>query len=156
MTTKQYLEEIRIMDIHTNNLISEKEQLFNMATSCTVPTDSEHVKSSPSGDKIDRLVVKIVQLEMDIAERIDAFIDIKNKIIRELEQIGDEKYYQLLYKRYVEYKDFSIISKEMNYSYKYIIELHGRALEQFKIPTQTDMSIWYNVGVEKNRVFNLH
>ena len=105
MTAKNYLRQIKKADIRINNLISEKEQLATLAECAGAIPISEKVQSSPRADKMENAIVKMVQVEIELGERIDDFVDIKRKIIRQIEEVGDERYYNILFKRNVELKD---------------------------------------------------
>lgn len=132
MIAKKYLRQIKIADIRINNLISEKEQLATLAECAGAIPTSEKVISSPRPDKMENAIVKMIQIEMELDVEIDKFVDVKRKIINQMERIGDERYYNLLFKRYVEYKDFVTIAKEMVYEYRSILNLHGKALQKFE------------------------
>lgn len=132
MNAKAYLKQIKELDIKINNKIVEKESLYTMATKVT-PTLSEDKVSGNfnATDKVGNIVAKIVDIEREINAAIDEYFTVKNTIIRQIEQLQDERYYNLLHKRYVQYKDFSIIADEMGYEYRVIINLHGDALKSF-------------------------
>ena len=51
---------------------------------------------------------------------------------RKIDSIEDEEYYSILFSRYIEKKTFEVIATEMNYSYRNITRLHGRALKAFE------------------------
>ena len=132
MNAKSYLKQIKELDIKINNKVAEKEALYTMATKIT-PTLSEDKVSGnfTATDKVGNIVAKIVDMEKEINDAIDEFFALKNKIIRQIEQLKNVQYYDLLFKRYVQYKDFSVIAREMNYEYQVIINLHGKALKAF-------------------------
>ena len=62
---------------------------------------------------------------------IDRFVDLKNKIISEIQGLSNPVYIQILYKKYVEAKRLEVIAVEMSYSYDHIKHAHGRALQEF-------------------------
>ena len=133
MNAKAYLKQIKELDIKINNKIAEKEALYTMATKVT-PTLSEDKVSGNfnATDKVGNIVAKIVDIEKEINAAIDEYFTLKNKIIRQIESLKDERYYNLLHKRYVQYKDFSIIADEMRYDYQTCVNMHGRALKAFQ------------------------
>lgn len=132
MKSKRYLRQVREADMRVNNLISEKEQLATLAECAGAIPISEKVQSSPRADKMENAIIRMVQIEMKLDEKIDSYIYFKHRVIEQLEDIGDERYYNLLYKRYIEYKDFVIIAREMGYEYRSILNLHGKALLSFE------------------------
>ena len=83
-------------------------------------------------------MIKYIDLENDLNKQIDEFVDLKNKIINEIQSLKDINYVKLLYKRYIEYKRLEVIAVEMNYTYTYVRTLHGQALQEFdKVHTQS-------------------
>ena len=132
MKAKDYLNQIKFLEIKINNKISERNELWSLATKVT-PTISESKTSGGTfGDKISNIVSKIVEYDEDINAQIDNFLNTKNKIIAQIDGVIDRRYYSLLYKRYIEYKDFAVIAREMEYEYDSVIKLHGQALKAFE------------------------
>ena len=93
----------------------------------------DKVQTSPSGDTpFVKLIGKIADLEAEINAEIDSFVNEKHKIINQIQSLKNADYISLLFKRYVEFKKFEIIAIEMNFTYQYVLELHGCALREFE------------------------
>ena len=150
MIAKEYLQQIKTL---TNDIKNKESELFLLeclATGTTAPTDREAVQTSGISDKVGNLVVKIVMLKKDILkqkaealEQIQECISVINQI-KELNCETAKLQYNILHKRYVSFKKLNKIAVEENYSYDYIRELHGIALQNVKkimlkseLPTQT-------------------
>lgn len=131
LNPKKYLEQIRWLDIKINDKIWERDSYWSLATKIT-PTLSQAPRGTGTSDKVGNIVAKIVDIDAEINRQIDEFIDLKNKIIEQIEVMPDEKHRTLLYKKYVEYKDLSVVACEMHYEYKSILNMHGYALKAFK------------------------
>ena len=67
-----------------------------------------------------------------LVETIDKYVDLKNRIVEQIESMEDENTYNILFSRYIEKKSFELIAIEMDYSWRQIIRLHGKALRQFE------------------------
>ncbi|MDL2301316.1 hypothetical protein LJC58_03070 [Lachnospiraceae bacterium OttesenSCG-928-D06] len=132
MKVKNYLEQVEILDTKINQKIDQLNDLKLRSTSTGGFDYSERVQTSPSGDSLCRAVTDYVALEDEINADIDHFVDFKNKIINQIQTMTDVKYMKLLYMKYVQYKSLEYIAVEMNYSYPYVKELHGVALQQFQ------------------------
>ena len=132
MTAKEYLRQLKLLDIKIQQRIKEKEELRLDAygTGGSMP-DSERVQTSPSGDGLLNSVARYVDIEADINRMISEFVTQKHKIIGEIQRLEDERYVQVLYKRYAEFKTYEKIAVEMNYTYEHICRLHGWALKEF-------------------------
>ena len=99
----------------------------------SIDYSKERVQTSPSGEaSFVKLIGRIVDLEAEISQEINNFIDEKHKIINQIQKLNNTDYIRLLYKRYVEYKSLEHICVEMDFSYDYIKHLHGCALKDFE------------------------
>lgn len=83
-------------------------------------------------DRMGTSIAKIVDMENELDGIIDNYIDKKNKIIKEIEDVGEYVYYEVLFSKYVEYKTFEEIAKKMNYSTRQVLRIHGAALSEFE------------------------
>ena len=94
----------------------------------------ERVQSSPSGDApFVKPVLRMIELEQEINAEIDHFVDEKHEIINQIQALQNPKHIDILYKHYVEFKRLEIVAVEMNFTYQYIVELHGTALKEFQL-----------------------
>ena len=71
-------------------------------------------------------------MEEKLDKLIDEFVDKKNLIISQIDKIENETYYEILFARYIEKKTFEKIADELTYSWRQVIRLHGRALQEFE------------------------
>ena len=132
MTTKEYLCQISRLDRMINNKLSEISQLRELAMSVSAITNEERVQNTPNFDKIGTAYCKIEEMEEKLDKLIDEFVDKKNLIISQIDKIENETYYEILFARYIEKKTFEKIADEMTYSWRQVIRLHGRALQEFE------------------------
>jgi hypothetical protein len=126
---QEFLRQVRLFDIHINNMIEEKARLEALAKKITSSWGSEHVASSGSQDKMGDAVSKIIDMEAKIDKAVDAFIDKKNEVKAVLEQIQIPDQLELLYKVYIQYESLEQVACEMNMSYRNACYIHGRALQ---------------------------
>lgn len=115
-----------------NNKLVEIQQLRDLALGISSISTGERVQSTPDFDKIGSKMAKIDELEKNLDETIDKYVDLKNQIIGQIESMEDEITYNILFSRYIEKKQFELIAIEMEYSWRQIIRLHGKALNQFE------------------------
>ncbi len=134
MKAKEYLQQLQRLDTVINQKIKEVHDLRLQAQSGGgFDYSKERVQSSPSGDApFVKLICRIIDLEAEINAEIDAFVDDKHKIINQIQGLKNSDYISLLFKRYVEFKKFETIAVEMNFTYQYVVELHGYALKDFQ------------------------
>ena len=132
MDTKQYLGQISRLDRMIKNKMTELSQYRDLACGLSAVTNEERVLSSPDFDKMTGKVAKILEMEQKIDSLIDEYVDKKNLIVSQIDSMDNETYYQILFSRYIEKKTFEKIADEMSYSWRQIIRLHGRALQEFE------------------------
>ena len=132
MDTKQYLNQISRLDRMIQNKLAEISQLRELAMSVSAVKNEERVQTTPNFDKIGTAYCKIEEMEEKLDKLIDEFVDKKNLIISQIDKIENETYYEILFARYIEKKTFEKIADEMTYSWRQVIRLHGRALQEFE------------------------
>ena len=135
MKAKDYLQQLEKLDIIIDQKIKERSELRSLVTGVSgVDPSAERVQggSLPGDTGFAKTINKIVDLEKEIDSDIDAFIDKKDEIINKIHGLQTAKYIVLLYKKYVQYERFEQIAVEMGYTYQYVIELHGYALQEFE------------------------
>ncbi len=134
MTAKEYLSQIRRIDVHIDHLLKEREELERAQTFLRSPQiDGDRVQTSPSGDPPWMgYIIRWEELTNQIGEEWDRLIDRRHTTIKMLYCLNDSRYIELLYKRYVEFKHFKRIAREMHYSLDRIWHMHGEALTAFQ------------------------
>ncbi len=126
---KAYLRKIELLDARINNKLSDLHALRTLTTKITATISPVAVSSSGSQDRLGNAVAKIVDLQEEINRDIDAYVDLKKEVASILENIQDADQLNVLYKRYVEYKPWEQIACEMNFTYRNVCYIHGKALQ---------------------------
>ena len=132
MTTKDYLNQISRINRMINNKIVELSQLKELACSISAVSGEDRVMVTPNFDKIGTKQAKIDEMERNIDALVDEYIIKRDKIVSQIDSMEDENVYNVLFSRYIEKKTFEVIAKEMNYSWRQTIRLHGIALKKFE------------------------
>ena len=135
MKAKEYLQQLQRLDTMINQKIKELGDLRLMSQSVGgIDYSKERVQSSPSRDApFVKPVLRMIELEQEINAEIDHFVDEKHEIINQIQALQNPKHIDILYKHYVEFKRLEIVAVEMNFTYQYIVELHGTALKEFQL-----------------------
>jgi DNA-directed RNA polymerase specialized sigma subunit len=131
---KAFLNYIKTADIRIKNKLVEEYQLRCLATSITAPTDSESIMTSGVTDRVGDIVPKIVQVQEEINNMIDHFIDEKQKRVNLIDLLQNDLEYQVCHMHYVEYKDLTDVASELGYSYAWILEVHKNAINNLCQP----------------------
>lgn len=134
MKAKEYLRQLYRLEVVIKQKMKEKEELYYLLRGISgIDYSREKVQASrPNEASFAKILEKASRLDEEINSEIDKFIDLKHLIIKQIQSMDEHNYIELLYKRYVEFKDFSTIAAEMNFVVQYVIELHGKALKAFE------------------------
>lgn len=132
MDTKAYLSQIGRLDLMIKNKISELSTLREMCYGLTAMNNEERVQSTPNFDKIGTAIAKLDELERKTDKLVDEYVDKRKKIIEQIDSMDDKVIYGILFARYIEQKTFERIAADMNYSFRQITRLHGKALYEFE------------------------
>ena len=147
MTAKEYLSQIRLLNLKIDQKMEEKADLMSRAAGNHSPTlTKDKVQSSISGDRMSNTIDRYVDLEKEIDDLIDRYVDKRDMIINQIHQLDDPRYVELLQLMYVgkrsgdgrmhymRLEEIACIMKKpsgMPYTYGHIKSLHGEALKQF-------------------------
>ena len=148
MTAKEYLSQIRLLNLKIDQKMEEKADLMSRAAGNHSPTlTKDKVQSSISGDRMSNTIDRYVDLEKEIDDLIDRYVDKRDIIINQIHQLEDPRYVELLQLKYVgrrggdgrmhymRLEEIACIMKKPNglsYTYGHINRLHGEALQAFK------------------------
>lgn len=131
-STKAYLSQIDRLDRMIQNKFSEINHLKTIATSITIAPKDVNVQISSDKDRMGSAVAKLIDLEKETDKLIDDYIDKRKRIIEQIDSMEDTNMYHVLFEKYVNRKDLSVISVEMGYSFKQVCRIHGNALVEFE------------------------
>lgn len=142
MKAKEFLEQVRKLNVLIENKLAEIAQWKSIATSATAGgTDvvingkvqqMDKVQSSGSQQKMADAVIHYVDLEAEINADIDKLIDAKKDVLKVIEQLEADKY-DLLHKVYVQGFTLDEVAAKYGFSYSWATTLHGRALKDVQI-----------------------
>ena len=132
MTTEKYLSQIIRIDHAITNKLEEIKKLSDMAISISVSPKEVDVQSSGNPDKMGSAVTKIVDLKNEIQILVDELVDRRRVIISQIDSMDNTDIYIVLSSHYINGKDWNLISVEMKYSYRNIMKLRKRALQEFE------------------------
>lgn len=127
MTAKEYLQQMRDIDIKVNLKQKELEKLYASITSITSNISPDIVQGSKNQDRLGEAVANIIDLQNEINADIDKLISLKRKTMRMVDKLP-APLCQLVYLRYFQFLTWEKIAEEMNYSCRQVIRLHEASL----------------------------
>lgn len=145
---KDYFAQIRKTDRLIQRLTSTVATLRSSLTSQSYELKPDKVQSSGAKNPLESAMIKIVDLEGQINARIDELVSMKQEAFDRIRNVPDLDQQNILIGRYIQLKNWDDVAAELNFSIKWTIELHGKALLAFakgnpeflKEPTKTDLN----------------
>ena len=132
MNAVQYLWQVKALD---TKLKQREDQLKNIKQAAleagATGFDAISVQSSAEGGRVERLVLRYLELEREIQEERVNLEEKKNEIIGQIHKLTNERYVVVLYKYFVENKSYDTISQELVYNYDYVKKLRIKATKIF-------------------------
>lgn len=139
MDAKKYLQQVNKLNKLIENKLIEKEQWKSIATSTTAGGSTtvkvngeqvalERVQSSGNPQKMADAVCRYVEIEKEIDECIDRYIDMKAEAIRMIEQLPTVEY-DILHKVYIQGKTLAEVAIMYDRVYSWATTIHGRAIK---------------------------
>lgn len=132
MGTKEYLKQVERLNKDIENKSEEIQKLKDLATRITSNTENERVQENGSQDKIGDSVAGILDLERELKKMVDDSIEKRRVITKQIEELDDVIYYDVLYKRYILCKQFHVIATDLTYNMEYLFRVHRKALRAFE------------------------
>lgn len=133
MTAREYLSEVQRLQ----TMIEQKQERIKeiregASTVRAVRYDLEKVQGGGHSDRIGEAVAKIVDLEKEVESDIVNLIYRQQEITNQIHKLNNPNHMKILYKRYIDGKNLQAIADEINFTYQYVLELHGKALKAFE------------------------
>lgn len=132
MKAKDYLQQLKFIDIKIKHKMEEVNTLKDLAISTGASPEGERVQTSMNGDTLPKIVTKYMDMEKEVNAEVDRYIELRHQIIEEIHSMNNNLYMKILFMRYVEFKTLELIAVETGYSYQYIRNRHGYALLDFQ------------------------
>ena len=132
MTTKEYLSQISRLNRMIQNKISEISQLRELECSISGIQDRDSMQNGTNSDWAGISYAKMEEMEHRLDKMIDEYVRKKESIISQIDSMDDEISYDILFARYIEIKTLEKIAGSLNYSFRQITRLHGKALQEFE------------------------
>lgn len=128
MTAKQWLNRARRIDREIRTLEEVISSTRGRLESVTQSYSGDGAQSTKDPHKFDRLV----ELESLVNEKIDEQIQIKTEILEAISQIRDRRQRIVLTEYYLNMKTWEQVAVEINYSWRQVMNIHGRALQEMQ------------------------
>lgn len=128
---EELLEELSKLDDIIADRAEGIEKLRASLDGTTATFQADRVQVTHEHDKRGRQLAELVDLERELVKEISTLYRKKQSLIRELEKLGHYEY-AVLYKRYVQGKDFYRIADKLGRSYSWATMTHAKAKQSLQ------------------------
>lgn len=129
---KSYLMQIRWID---DDIKREEEEIIKLTAMAeglrAITYDRDKVQTSGNDCNTDT-IIKLLEYKAKIEADSLELIELRSIIRNQIAAMQDPIYKQILFRYYMDGQRFETIASDLNYSYQYIINAHGRALQAFE------------------------
>lgn len=127
MNAKEYLLQVKKIDLLLHNKMVEKKQWEDIAISSTSKLGGDKVQASGSQSKMADAIINTIDIQREIENTIKQLYQTKTEIISVIEQLPAIEY-DLLHLHYIQYLPLDEIAIQKDRSYTWATSTHGRAL----------------------------
>ena len=129
MSTKDYLSQAYRIDQRINSKLAQVMSLRDLLGKATGTLSGAPKAATPNPHSMEDTIAKMVDLENEINEDIDALVDLKAEIMRRIKRVENTEHQTILELRYLCFKRWEVIAVELGYDLRYLYKLHDQALE---------------------------
>lgn len=130
MTAKEYLGKAYRLDQRINSKLDQVASLNELATKATSTLSDMPKNPNKAISTMENTICKIIDLQDEINKDIDRLVDLKTEIVTTIKNIENKEYQTLLEKRYLCFDTWEQIAVDMNYSIRWVHNIHGKALKE--------------------------
>ena len=131
MKARDFLKQYAKIESIIKNHREQIEFLKNVAQGCTISMDSDRVKSSSVGQRVENCVVKYADLETELKREIESAQALKKDILRKIEML-ETKEYEVIYMLYIKGMMLKQVEIELKKSHSWVTMTHKRALSHLQ------------------------
>ncbi len=128
----EYLERYKLLEKEVARLCDEYARWTERATVLS-PTITDMPKGGGQSDPVQRAVIAMCDLGADIGKKMDTLSRVRCEIECALQSIEDGTLRLLMEYRYLNGMTWEEVAVKMNYNYRWVLRLHGRALAAMEI-----------------------
>lgn len=137
MTAKDFLKQYHDANLETDAKIEQIRRLHERATQTTQVIMPDRVQSNGEQDKLSKITSEVVDLERELYDSLEHLGRVRRQVSDAIEKVKSPTYRTLLELRYINENTWEEIAVKMHYHYRWVLELHGRALQEVeKLKTQ--------------------
>ena len=136
MSTKDYLSQAYRIDQRINSKLAQVMSLRDLLGKATGTLSGAPKAATPNPHSMEDTIAKMVDLENEINDDIDALVDLKAEIMRRIKRVENTEYQTILELRYLCFKRWEDIAVELGYTQRHMLRMHDLALQSICVPSE--------------------
>ena len=138
MNAKEYLSQAYRIDQRINSKLAQVMSLRDLLGKATGTLSGAPKAASPNPHSMEEIIAKMVDLEGEINDDIDALVDLKAEIMRRIKRVENTEYQTILELRYLCFNRWEEIAVELGYTQRHLLRMHDLALESICVPREEE------------------
>lgn len=135
MDAKEYLQQIRRLDLRINSHVKERKELMELASNLSSPQFRDKVMNSSDGDpQFLKRLERVWDLDKKLSDEIDLLVDLRLQVYSVLECLENSNHQLVLRYRYVNGYTLEEIAEMMGSGQRSVYRWHKDGLAQIKLP----------------------
>ena len=135
MTNEAYAAHKRLMQLaeartQISILCNRIEELKTIATAAGTSGTGERVQTSAEPDRMDRTIIKLMEEENKLAERVCDWMQLNREILEELEKL-EPTHRDVLVAYYIRRDRDDVTGERLGYAKDYVRQIRRKALEEY-------------------------
>ena len=135
MTNEAYAAHKRLMQLaeartQISILCNRIEELRTIATAAGTSGTGERVQTSAEPDRMDRIIIKLMEEENKLAERVCDWMQLNREILEELEKL-EPTHRDVLVAYYIRRDRDDVTGERLGYAKDYVRQIRRKALEEY-------------------------
>lgn len=127
MNAKEYLNQARLLNIKYRAKQDEEEAIEALLLQAV--SYGKDGTMSHDNNKNEKIILKLMQIQDEVNQQLMELMDKQQEIIDTIDKVPDAIELAVLHKRYAQFKGWSQIAIELDYSLAQIYRVHANALE---------------------------
>ncbi len=129
---RNYLNQVYKLDKLIEAKEREIERVKDALANISSVLDEVNVQSSKRHDKLERNVIKLVDLIEDYQKEVAEAMETRKEITDLIYSLDNVDYIKVLELKYLHFKNWYDIAEIMGYSYKYTLKVHRLAINKIE------------------------
>ena len=135
MTNEAYAAHKRLMQLaeartQISILCNRIEELKTIATAAGTSGTGERVQTSAEPDRMERTIIKLMEVENKLEERVRDWMQLNREILKELEKL-EPTHRDVLVAYYIRRDRDDVTGERLGYAKDYVRQIRRKALEEY-------------------------